>query len=326
MPQIPGIMRMRTNAALKEPLLLPGVAPTPPPEPLPAATLAICLFFTLAIFGTGLLAMFGEYYDESFSDPLSLTNYGVTVPTTSGQLRSWGARQVATGVPLFAALISGSPTLAKVGLSGVVVRCALDAMNVCVEGMPASDVWYLQVPPIGSLYPAGFIVNGLLALLGALIICSKEAPPTAPMPMFTLAACVFFTCATFATGALAMFAMSLPDVVLEVANDVDLHDPLLLTDYGVVVPTTTGQFRSWGARQFVTGVPLFAALLTGSPAAAKVGLISTVVRSALDTVNTFLEGLPAAEYWYLQLPPTNSLYPAGFIVNGLLAGLGAALV
>ncbi|MEN0067616.1 MAG: hypothetical protein AAGA48_36125 [Myxococcota bacterium] len=92
-----------------------------------------------------------------------------------------------------------------------------------------------------------------------------------------------FAVATLVTGAAALFGNAGPSLLLRTGV-------FQSTDTQEVVKAPN--VRGWGARQVVTGVVLWGAVLLGDQVLYQVGLVSLLLRQALDIVSYLLDGTP----------------------------------
>lgn len=109
-----------------------------------------------------------------------------------------------------------------------------------------------------------------------------------------------FAFATLATGAAALFANVGWSLLIRTEDFV-----VRGTDEVLTAPNV----RGWGARQVVTGVVLWAAILLGHQVLFQVGLASLLLRQVLDIVVYLLDGTPSrtAIFIVAAIPTTAAL-------------------
>jgi hypothetical protein len=133
-------------------LTLPGVAQAASFQPSSLVT-GVTGLFALATLTTGaaalllnrglaLLVRTETFVPEEGGDPVVAPN-----------VRGWGVRQIATGVPLWAALITGDPSLFQIGLVTMLVRQALDIVANLLDGAYTSAAPYVvaAIPTAAAL-------------------------------------------------------------------------------------------------------------------------------------------------------------------------------
>jgi hypothetical protein len=86
-----------------------------------AFVLGVTWLFALATLATGILALVNSG-DPFLVDTGLFQRVGRPDVVRAPNARGWGARQVATGVTLWPALLIGDPILFQVGLAGAVLR------------------------------------------------------------------------------------------------------------------------------------------------------------------------------------------------------------
>ncbi|MFT5686324.1 MAG: hypothetical protein ACI8RZ_007280 [Myxococcota bacterium] len=101
--------------------------------------LGVTVFFGLATLITGAVALFFNRGMPLLVDGGELTRDGETVRAPN--IRGWGARQLATGIVLWAALLFGHPVLFEVGLASVLIRQVLDVVAKALDGK------FMEIPP-----------------------------------------------------------------------------------------------------------------------------------------------------------------------------------
>ena len=108
--------------------------------------------FALATLGTGTLAMF-KLGHPLLVDTSNFIGVDSNEQVSAPNVRCWGARQIATGVTLWAALFLGDEVLFQVGLASVVIRQALDILANLLDRRPLMAVPYLAlaVPAVAAL-------------------------------------------------------------------------------------------------------------------------------------------------------------------------------
>jgi len=106
-----------------------------------ALILGVTALFGFATLSTGLAALFLNKGLSMLVKTGSFVPAGAGTPVQAPNVRGWGARQVATGVTLWAALLLGDQVLFQVGLASVVIRQVLDVTANVMDGT------YSQIPP-----------------------------------------------------------------------------------------------------------------------------------------------------------------------------------
>lgn len=108
--------------------------------------------FALATLGTGILAL-ANIGHPFLVDTGSFQRVGRSDVVRAPNVRGWGARQIATGVALWAALMIGDQVLFQVGLAGVVLRQALDIVANVLDRRFWRVVPYvvIMIPTVAAL-------------------------------------------------------------------------------------------------------------------------------------------------------------------------------
>ena len=103
--------------------------------------LGVTALFGFATLSTGAAALFFNHGMSLLVDVGDFTRGSDGGVVRAPNIRGWGARQVATGIVLWAALLLGHQVLFQVGLASVLLRQALDMVAKALDGKPR------QIPP-----------------------------------------------------------------------------------------------------------------------------------------------------------------------------------
>ncbi|MEM8487451.1 MAG: hypothetical protein AAF564_18005 [Bacteroidota bacterium] len=101
--------------------------------------------------------------------------------------------------------------------------------------------------------------------------------------LLALAITGLFAIATLLTGAAALFANKGLSLLVRTENFKPINSEEIVTAPNV---------RGWGARQIVTGICLWAALILGDQVLFQVGLLSVLIRQGLDILLYVLDRTP----------------------------------
>ncbi|MFT4975746.1 MAG: hypothetical protein ACI8S6_001639 [Myxococcota bacterium] len=113
----------------------------------------VTALFGFATLSTGAAALLSRWGISLLIDIGDFTRVSDGVKISAPNVRGWGARQAATGVVLWAALLLGHQVLFQVGLASVLIRQALDVTAKVLDGK------LTEIPPflvLASLAAAGF--------------------------------------------------------------------------------------------------------------------------------------------------------------------------
>jgi len=101
----------------------------------------VTALFGFATLSTGAAALFSRWGIALLIDIGGFTRADDGEALRAPNVRGWGARQIATGVGLWAALLLGHQVLFQVGLASVLIRQVLDVIAKVLDGK------YIEVPP-----------------------------------------------------------------------------------------------------------------------------------------------------------------------------------
>lgn len=99
--------------------------------------------FAIATLLTGAAALFANKGWSLLVRTEDFNPVGSSAVVTAPNVRGWGARQIVTGVCLWAALLLGDQVLFQVGLAGVLIRQGLDILAHLLDRTPARTLVFV---------------------------------------------------------------------------------------------------------------------------------------------------------------------------------------
>ena len=109
--------------------------------------------FAFATLATGLAALFANVGWSLLIRTEDFVLKGGDEVVTAPNVRGWGARQVVTGVTLWAALLLGHQVLFQVGLASLLLRQVLDIAVYLLDGTPRRTILFVvfAIPTAAAL-------------------------------------------------------------------------------------------------------------------------------------------------------------------------------
>ncbi|MEM6929053.1 MAG: hypothetical protein AAF602_19095 [Myxococcota bacterium] len=99
--------------------------------------------FAVATLVTGLAALLGNTGWSLLVRTERFVVEGSDEVVQAPNVRGWGARQVVTGVALWAALLLGDQVLFQVGLASLLLRQGLDIVVYLLDGTPSRTILFV---------------------------------------------------------------------------------------------------------------------------------------------------------------------------------------